>query len=567
MSLLNSLIGAIIGGGGDGGSPTIKGVIYHPSDFPVPGEVQPGDRYSIGLKEGISSLTSSGGIATAPVSSTFYLNFVDSEQIIASGATEPEYNGTYTGTKIGSNQITYPISGTPPSPATGSPEIAYPVSVTDNDPTRTNTGQTFYNATEIEWAGTYWIEVGIDRLWVSDGVTITTPQTLNILAKKDISSPTKIDVPSHQGGGGGSSGDLILRDSSGVPFVILDVLTGTYTIGGTLNINGLQLPIAGQTVTEISTDGTFAADSDEKLATQKAIKTLVGDHPGTQPTLIAPFTVPDPPVNTYPIPPTPTPDPAQPSWVVYRSSTYTAANGDYSIVGTTFTWNEPDGIELEAGEKLFLFYNVSAGGNSILNVSEKGYGLNVKHLGDNNWESTSVKGNMLVQIDESNPSEPVYNFRYGHNLAPGTPLTPANTTLSFVASRSGYTTPHRGITNKIITVGASTTYTPSPDENNTQIVFDGGTKLNLVTNVDISPGFNFYATAISLSAVEIDIGAGVTVIGRHSGDPNPSWGTPATWISTDPVTLSFLRNISLRFIMIGGNTWLIQNGVVKETST
>lgn len=169
-------------------------------------------------------------------------------------------------------------------------------------------------------------------------------------------------------------------------------------------------------------------------------------HPGTQPTLVANFTVDDPPSNTYTLPSDPAPNPSEPSFLLYNGVVYTAIRGDYSIVGTTLTWLEPFGIELTTGSSLVLFYNAAIdGGGGAQNISEKGFGLNVKHQGDNNWSSTSNIVNHLWQLNEDNPSDPFLIKRTSYGLAPDTLITPENSNIDYFITRDGFHVPHQGI--------------------------------------------------------------------------------------------------------------------------
>ena len=63
-----------------------------------------------------NSITRSGPLATANVDNH---GFVTGQTVLIRGATQPEYNGTFTITVLNANQFTYTVSGTPVSPATG----------------------------------------------------------------------------------------------------------------------------------------------------------------------------------------------------------------------------------------------------------------------------------------------------------------------------------------------------------------------------------------------------------------------------------------------------------------
>lgn len=65
----------------------------------------------------VSSITSTGGVATVTTSTPHGLSTNDT--ITSRGAVQPEYNGTFTVTVLTTTTFTYPIAGTPVSPATG----------------------------------------------------------------------------------------------------------------------------------------------------------------------------------------------------------------------------------------------------------------------------------------------------------------------------------------------------------------------------------------------------------------------------------------------------------------
>ena len=70
----------------------------------------------------ISSLTFSGGIATATIAADATLEAGD--VLTISGATQTEYNGVVTPTIVSPTSFTYPVTGAPASPATGAPTYA-----------------------------------------------------------------------------------------------------------------------------------------------------------------------------------------------------------------------------------------------------------------------------------------------------------------------------------------------------------------------------------------------------------------------------------------------------------
>jgi hypothetical protein len=78
---------------------------------------------SITLKGGtVSSITRSSQVATLTTAAAH--NFVVGDSIVVSGATQTEYNGTFTITGVTDTTLTYTVTGSPATPATGSPVIA-----------------------------------------------------------------------------------------------------------------------------------------------------------------------------------------------------------------------------------------------------------------------------------------------------------------------------------------------------------------------------------------------------------------------------------------------------------
>jgi uncharacterized phage protein gp47/JayE len=72
------------------------------------------------VNQSITTLTRSGSLVTAKLPSDH--NLATGIEITVSGATQPEYNGTFTITIISRDEFQYTITSTPVSPATGSPE-------------------------------------------------------------------------------------------------------------------------------------------------------------------------------------------------------------------------------------------------------------------------------------------------------------------------------------------------------------------------------------------------------------------------------------------------------------
>jgi hypothetical protein len=251
--------------------------------------------------------------------------------------------------------------------------------------------------------------------------TVTGDKTFddNIYGKQTVSAKTL------EAGFTGQDGKIVLRDNSAVPLVTFDAATNTYIFAGE-RVQNVADPVNALDVVNLQTLDT---------------------HSGTQPTLVALFTVPSPAVNTYTLPSDPAPNPSAPSFLVYNSGIYTAAATAYNIIGTTLTWLEPDGIKLEPGEKIILFYNASITGAAVINITEKGRGINVKHLGSNVWASTSSIMNELIQVDDTtNPSDPIVYRRISNGVIPDTIIDDTNSVITYTINKSGYSIPHAGVT-------------------------------------------------------------------------------------------------------------------------
>jgi len=245
-------------GNGDPGNVIFKGVINEPADFPTLAVVQVGWEYQIGYKERITSITNDGGTtATVTVSSTFYNNFINGDNLIIEGYTgaEATYNGTFVGTKGSPNTITYPLTYSPPSPAIGAGFISAPDTVTDNDAAKTNTDQIFQNNDEIRWNGTAWSLIGADRIWKIDGDKILqyNPNLAvqldgNVTAKQDVTIEDDLGVWNRTtiGQSGQADGILKIIDDTGDQKVLHDSSNDTYDIHDVLVDTALATRITPQ---------------------------------------------------------------------------------------------------------------------------------------------------------------------------------------------------------------------------------------------------------------------------------------------------------------------------------
>lgn len=78
----------------------------------------------------VTSLTRSGSTATATVASH---GLSTGNKVNVSGAGQSEYNGVFTITVVDANTFTYPVTGTPATPATGTIECNRVVNLAQND--------------------------------------------------------------------------------------------------------------------------------------------------------------------------------------------------------------------------------------------------------------------------------------------------------------------------------------------------------------------------------------------------------------------------------------------------
>jgi hypothetical protein len=69
-----------------------------------------------GQAKSVSTLTSAGGVATATITNH---GFRHGDTVVITGAAQAAYNGSHTIALLNANQFSYPVSGTPASPATG----------------------------------------------------------------------------------------------------------------------------------------------------------------------------------------------------------------------------------------------------------------------------------------------------------------------------------------------------------------------------------------------------------------------------------------------------------------
>lgn len=132
---------------------------------------------------GVSSITRSGAVATANIPSH---GFQNSSSIIFSGADQAEYNVTETVTVVDADTVTFPVSGTPASPATGA------LVAQDVNQSRPANMPRVLQIEEIDAATTIkveacirrslgWQQVGADLTSANNGQLVTIPAMFNFV--------------------------------------------------------------------------------------------------------------------------------------------------------------------------------------------------------------------------------------------------------------------------------------------------------------------------------------------------------------------------------------------------
>jgi len=364
--------------------------------------------------------------------------------------------------------------------------------VTDNDPTKTNTLQSFKAGDEIIWNGTNWSQLGVDRIWVESVGEITTLSVKDVKLKKDLYIAGKVDATRFQAGGAGINGILVLYDAVSIPEIELhtDGTKSVFPFGITSLPDGVD-PTDAATVNQLDTHVHEDTKYDSfTITTFDEYQFILSNTPD----LTAPFL-----------------------FIRNANNVYSLGRGDFSVVGTTVTWNRnrghggDDSIPLSEGDFIDILYNIQNGTSAnIANITEKGFGVNVKHIGENTWVSTSPTINVLWQVDDT---EKVTYVRVSKNLPVNTEITPANSNLSHVIVETGYMVPHAGIVRQPFAMALQA---------NVSIVRDGST-----------------VTVENPGAAYINNGTEVLIQGVTPGDYNGTW----TVTSIDPDNEKFTYDI------------------------
>jgi len=160
--------------------------------------------------------------------------------------------------------------------------------VTDNDPSKTNTGQSFIIGDEIVWNGTNWTEIGSSSVWIDDGANVYTANTpRNVRANKFesqvatgtapfiVASTTKVASLNVDQVDGYDMDQAVLIASS--PTFVGATLSGLPTAGGIVQTDAAGVLSSSVTLP----DGTLATtqapgDNTTKLATTAFVAAAIG---------------------------------------------------------------------------------------------------------------------------------------------------------------------------------------------------------------------------------------------------------------------------------------------------
>ena len=162
------------------GAQPSPGTIYVGADPAGPGD-------GVTKTIGASNLTRTG--STANVNFTTH-GYPDGATVTIAGATQTEYNGTHTITYIDADNFTFPVAGSPASPATGTITMAWGVGIVVASESITPSGVTFDNPTsEI---------TGISLGQINAGEVVAFWERRTIPTRNTISNPLTTSVVSAQ---------------------------------------------------------------------------------------------------------------------------------------------------------------------------------------------------------------------------------------------------------------------------------------------------------------------------------------------------------------------------------
>lgn len=111
--------------------------------------------------------------------------------------------------------------------------------VTDNDPTKTNTGQSFLAGQEIAWNGTNWTHIGSDPIWRDDGTDVETVNARHINLQTGGLKDNDVTTAVELGDASNTAYNTNNKTIIGAPNELLtNILSAGYLSGGALTDNG-----------------------------------------------------------------------------------------------------------------------------------------------------------------------------------------------------------------------------------------------------------------------------------------------------------------------------------------
>lgn len=209
---------------------------------------------------------------------------------------------------------------------------------------------------------------------------------------------------------------------------------------------------------ETSNDGTLASDSDNKLSTQKAIKTYVDAHPGTNVSAETEYWGKFYPGNTlfksaitngqtaFTLAQTPV---AGEAFTLFLNGQERTRDTDYSFSGTALTWLDPvengQTITLKSTDVLTARYNfLGSGANIQPNLWDYGVVFNA-HWDGSKIISDGTQANAIIRLLDPTAPEPILVIGMSKSIPATTEITDADINRTFTITKGGVASPRYGV--------------------------------------------------------------------------------------------------------------------------
>lgn len=179
----------------------------------------------------VSSISRSGSTATVTTGSAHL--YTTGDIVTMAGADQPEYNGNFTATVTGGSTFTYPVQGSPATPATTATSLTASVTSGGSIPVGTYT----YKATFVSASG--------------ETLGSTASSSATVSAVSVPSAPSTIIRT------GGPAEITSITRSLQVATVTLAVTSARYVVGDIITISGLAQPEYNGTFAVVANAGTF----------------------------------------------------------------------------------------------------------------------------------------------------------------------------------------------------------------------------------------------------------------------------------------------------------------------